>query len=367
MLWWDYLRVMREVLRWLADEGGASPFVLATVVSAHGSVPLPVGTAMAVFGDGAVAGGVSGGCVDADICARAEAVMKSGVPQLVHYNPSADVESVALTCGGALAVFVERIGGTELRRFLAASRAVQEDRAVTRTVIVSPPASESLGVSTWEIGEDEQRRGGATDCASTCWLDGNEYFRIVFAPRPRMLLFGFSPFVSAMCVEGNHLGYAVTVCDSRGAFLDKRRFPAADDIVISDPAEYLLAQLKSGRVDERSVLLSMTHSERFDVSVLRVALQSIPPLAYVGALGSETTALERRRTLTNWGISARQLKALCMPAGLPVGGRSPQQVAVSIAAEIIACTNRQKKQKRPDNGPALSRDRSPGIRRHLQS
>ncbi|MBB3038344.1 XdhC family protein [Hoyosella altamirensis] len=341
---------MRGVLTWLAAEAETgAEFALATVVAASGSVPLPVGSSMAVTREGQVLGGVSGGCVDADVHARAEEVLVTGIAQLTRYSPSGDFGNIALTCGGEIRVFVERICGEKLRLFRRASAAVLADKAVCSAVITRSDDPGRVGLRQWLIDGEAcgdisalhrvmASASSAAESAELWNVGASEAFVIVLPPRPRMLIFGMSPFVAAMCDMGTMLGYKVSVCDSRGAFMEPARFSAASEVVIEDPATYMRNQLAAEGLDERTVILAMTHSGRFDTAVIAAALRGECSPAFIGALGSTATARERKQALKELGIPLDRVDRVSMPVGLPLGGRSPQEVSVAIAAELIAAT-----------------------------
>src|SRR5205823_4417865 len=130
------------------------------------------------------------------------------------------------------------------------------------------------------------------------------------------------------------LGYRVTVCDARGVFATARRFPDADEVVVDWPHRYLAAEAAAGRVDPRTVVCVLTHDPKFDVPVLEVALDL--PLAYVGAMGSRRTHDDRLKRLRETGLAAASLARLASPIGLDLGARTPEETAVSVAAEIAA-------------------------------
>ncbi|MEU9827546.1 XdhC family protein [Micromonospora chersina] len=170
---------------------------------------------------------------------------------------------------------------------------------------------------------------------------------VVAAPAPaRMLVFGAVDFAAAVAHAGRFLGYRVTVCDARPVFATPRRFPGAHEVVVDWPHRYLAAEAAAGRVDARTVVCVLTHDARFDVPVLRHALDL--PLAYVGAMGSRRTAEDRRRRLREAGVTETALARLHAPIGLDLGGQTPEETAVSIAAEIVAV-------RRGGGGAPLSR------------
>lgn len=150
-----------------------------------------------------------------------------------------------------------------------------------------------------------------------------------------MLVFGAIDFAAAVARVGSFLGYAVTVCDARPVFATASRFPGADEVVVTWPHKYLAAEVEAGRIDGRTVICVLTHDPKFDVPVLEIALR-LPDVAYVGAMGSRRTHEDRTRRLREAGITDHELARLSSPIGLDLGARTPEETAVSIAAEIIA-------------------------------
>ena len=173
-------------------------------------------------------------------------------------------------------------------------------------------------------GPDGQRRGA-----------GMEVFVASYAPRPRMLVFGAIDFAAALARQGSFLGYRVTVCDARPVFATRARFPTADEVVVEWPHRYLAALSDAGEIDGRTVICVLTHDPKFDVPLLEVALR-LPEVGYVGAMGSRRTHDDRMERLREAGLTEAELARLSSPIGLDLGARTPEETAVSIAAEIIA-------------------------------
>ena len=151
-----------------------------------------------------------------------------------------------------------------------------------------------------------------------------------FTPPPRMIIFGATDFASALCRVGRLLGYRVTVCDARPVFADTARLPDADEVVLDWPHRYL----RRTQLDARTAVCVLTHDPKFDIPALRTALRL--PLAYVGALGSRRADAERRTQLRASGLTDTELALLHSPIGLDLGGRTPEETAVAIGAEIVA-------------------------------
>jgi xanthine dehydrogenase accessory factor len=168
-------------------------------------------------------------------------------------------------------------------------------------------------------GPDGERRG-----------DDIAVFVASYAPRPRMIVFGAIDFAAAVARVGAFLGYRVTVCDARPTFATAARFPDADEVVVEWPHRYLAAT----EVDPRTVVCVLTHDPKFDVPLLEIALRL--PVAYVGAMGSRRTNDDRLKKLQELGLTEAELARLHAPIGLDVGARTPEETAVSVAAELIA-------------------------------
>ncbi|MFD0746629.1 XdhC family protein [Phytohabitans flavus] len=153
-------------------------------------------------------------------------------------------------------------------------------------------------------------------------------------PAPRMLVFGAIDHAAALARIGSFLGYRVTVCDARATFASRGRFPDADEVVVEWPHRYLRSQ----RLDGGTVICVLTHDPKFDVPLLTAALRL--PVGYVGAMGSRRTHEERLVRLREAGLTDRELSRLHSPIGLDLGACTPQETALSIAAEIVAHRHR---------------------------
>src|SRR3954470_21472372 len=349
--------VMPELLTWwrAGEEVG-----VGTVVATFRSAPRPPGASMLVGPDETAVGSVSGGCVEGAVYELGQEVVESGVPVLQRYGISDDdAFAVGLTCGGILAVYVEKVSREtfpeleDLAADLDAGHAVAVATVIEhpdpawlgRRVIIHPDSAgvsgtigssraddavrdDAIGLlasgtnATLTYGPDGERRG-----------EGMRVFVWAFAPKPRMLVFGAIDFAAAVARVGSFLGYHVTVCDARPVFATSTRFPEADEVVVDWPHRYLAAEVEAGRIDGRTVLTVLTHDPKFDVPLLEVALRL--DVAYVGAMGSRRTHHERLERLQDVGLTEAELGRLSSPIGLDLGARTPEETAVSIAAEII--------------------------------
>ncbi len=371
--------VLDDLLRWWSD---GEPVGLATVVGTWRSAPRPAGASMLVGPDGTAVGSVSGGCVEGAVYELAGEVVASGVPQLQRYGVSDDdAFAIGLTCGGILDVYVEKVDPGTFPQLGAVAAAIRDGRPVAVVTCVGdrcaaqvadgpPPAGTSGAASrvggrliVWPEGSVDLDSGsegtlgserldaaaiddvrGMLAAGRTGTLsyghDGERrgddltLFVASYAPPPRMVVFGAIDFAAAVARVGAFLGYRVTVCDARPVFATKRRFPDAHEVVVAWPHRYLRSEVDAGRIDERTVICVLTHDPKFDVPVLEVALRI--PVRYIGAMGSRRTHEDRLQRLQQAGITDKELARLASPIGLDLGARTPEETAVSIAAEIIA-------------------------------
>ncbi|MER7486854.1 XdhC/CoxI family protein [Streptomyces sp. NPDC126497] len=373
-----------ELHRWLTE---GREFAVATVVSVGGSAPRGPGAALAVDRAGTAIGSVSGGCVEGavyELCARA---LEDGGTRVERFGFSdEDAFATGLTCGGIIDVMVTPVAGRAPARPVleAALSAVLRGGPGALARVVDGPA-ELLGKALFvhPDGSYEGGLGGAAELDRTAageagvLLEAGRSGTVAVAareagrasprtesgggthrpggltlfvessvPPPRMIVFGAVDFAAALARAGKFLGYHVTVCDARPVFATGARFPEADEVVVDWPHRYL----RSTRTDARTVLCVLTHDAKFDVPLLKEALGL--PVAFVGAMGSRRTHADRERRLREAGVGERELSRLRSPIGLDLGARTPEETALSIAAEIVAT-------RRGGTGVPLTGSRTP--------
>ncbi|WP_072689929.1 XdhC family protein [Rhodococcus marinonascens] len=352
---------MRDVLAdllqvWTA--GGTAG--VGTVVRTFHSAPRPAGASMVVAPDGSVSGSVSGGCVEGAVYDLAAEVTASGVPVLQRYGVTDEnAFSVGLTCGGIIDIFVESVSRDSFQELGGVADDVENHRPVAVATVISHPDAARIGLRLVVHPEDVSGSVGSARADSAVTDDargllaagvntvltygtdgqrrgeGMEVFVASYAPRPRMLVFGAIDFAAAVARQGAFMGYRVTVCDARPVFATTSRFPTADEVVVDWPHRYLAEQAEADAIDGRTVICVLTHDPKFDVPLLETALR-LPDVAFIGAMGSRRTDLDRRERLREVGLSDTELARLSSPIGLDIGARTPEETAVSIAAEIIA-------------------------------
>ncbi len=170
----------------------------------------------------------------------------------------------------------------------------------------------------------------------------------VFAPPPRMIIFGAVDFSAALVRVAKILGYHVTVCDAREVFATKRRFPEADEVVVAWPNAYL--ETVADRLGALDAVCVLTHDHKFDIPAIVAALST--KVGYLGAMGSRKTHAERVKRLIEAGADPSRLSEIMAPIGLAIGARTPEETAVAICAEIIARrAHAEVRSLRDDTGP----------------
>lgn len=346
--------VIDDIVTWYR-EGGT--FGLATVVNTFRSAPRQPGAAMAVAPDGEVVGSVSGGCVEGAVYELAQEVIESGEAVVQRYGVSDDdAFAVGLTCGGIIDLLVEPIDRASFPEFEEVAASIERREPVAVATVVSGPGRVGARRVIWpdrsvgslapgetyagrlDAAVDDDVRGmlaqGLTGQRhygrrGERRLDELTVFVHSFAPPPRMLVFGAIDFAAAVARVGKFLGYHVTVCDARPVFATSKRFPEADEVIVKWPHRFLA----DAEIDGRTVICVLTHDPKFDVPLLEVALRT--RAGYIGAMGSRRTHDDRLKRLREAGLSEEELARLRSPIGLDLGARTPEETAVSIAAELI--------------------------------
>jgi xanthine dehydrogenase accessory factor len=342
--------LLPDIEAWGAE---AQPLALATVVKTWGSAPRAVGAKMAVGADGRLAGSVSGGCVEAAVIEAAQESARTGAPRLLSFGVADDTAwAVGLACGGAIEVFVEAPDAAGLAEL--ASLATEDTPGAVATVL----GGSEMGRRLFLHGNDGSIRGNlrgplsqkVAAAARAALSEGHstrasvadtDVFVEVMRPPTKLVVVGGVHIAIPLTWMARSLGYHTIVVDPRPAFGSVDRFPQAHQIIPAWPAE----ALEQIGLNAESAVAVLTHDPKLDDPALLAALVS--PAFYVGALGSKQTQAKRRARLLAAGLSESQVARLRAPIGLDLGGRSPEDIAVAVLAQIVAVRN-----GRPDLKPA---------------
>jgi len=337
--------ILEDVERW---RGQGEAVAVATVIQTWGSAPRQPGAKMAWTAGGSISGSVSGGCVENAVVESGARTLATGRPQRLRFGVSDETAwGVGLACGGTIEVLVEPLA-TEL--FDPIREALLGERpAATATVIGG--GEELLGRKLF-IGQDGTRHGtigkrwddavasrtrsllSERSAARVEEMEGIEVFIETLLPPPRLIIVGGVHIAVPLVSLAKTLGYRTVIVDPRRAFGNPDRFPHADRIV-SDWPDRALEGLE---IDRSTAIAVLTHDPKLDDPALSAALRS--PAFYVGALGSGRTQERRRQRLLQAGLGEEALARLYGPIGLPLGGRSPEEIALSILAQIVKERNR---------------------------
>jgi xanthine dehydrogenase accessory factor len=266
---------------------------------------------MVINASGDITGSVSGGCVEADVIERAMEVLANGAAQLVHYGISDQTAwDVGLMCGGQIDVFIEKLD----EQFDGIAQLYRQEKTFTLTKVI-------LGSS---IGQTRITLG------ASAVLDDEYTFTEVIYPPAALYIVGASHIAITLVDIAKTIGYRVTVIDPRTIFATQARFEHADKLVIDYPQHFLTPAM----LHARSALAVVAHDPKIDDGAIILACQS--ETGYIGALGSRRTHAERLVRLRKAGLSDEQLARIHAPIGLDIGAGSPEEIALAIAAQMVA-------------------------------
>ncbi|QYK50248.1 MAG: XdhC family protein [Anaerolineales bacterium] len=323
---------MRELLpdleHWLAK---GERVALCTVISTWGSAPRQAGAVMAVSESGSLVGSVSGGCVEGAVLTASKQIIESKQPQLLHFGVQDDTAwEVGLACGGEIDVFVQPLDEQLFAELLPRLKA---DQPMTLSTNIK---GDGLGGQTLadEAGQPIASTGIApaprTARIAGLQPDGDdEIFVNPLAASPTLILVGASHVAAALVNIAHMMEFRVVVIDPRKAFMSEERFANADKLV---PVWPQLAFEDIGITNTTAIAL-LSHDPKIDEPGLMVALRS--PAFYVGALGSRRVQAQRRERLLKAGLTEQELERLHAPIGLAIKAKTPEEIALSIMAEII--------------------------------
>ncbi len=305
------LTVLTQACDWLQN---GHRLLLVTVVKTWGSSPRPVGALLALRDDGRVAGSISGGCIEDDLMYRLQQEGMLEHSELVIYGKTADeAKRLGLPCGGSMQLVIEPMhDASDLAAVLCL---LNQGKLVAR----------SLNIETEETHIIE------TTSAQTTLLQAGT-LTSVYGPHYRLILVGAGELSQLLANIALSLGFAVTVCDPREEYADL--WQVSGSVLRRDMPDDVVIEMQP---DARTAVITLTHDPKLDDLALMEALKS--PAFYVAALGSRSNNRERRKRLLAFDVTPDQVESLRGPAGLFIGSKTPSEIAVSIAAELIAVKN----------------------------
>lgn len=318
-------------------------FVWATIVDSRGSSPRHAGASMLVREDGSTAGTIGGGPLEAAVVKTALQALQSRKTRLMDF----DSAQLGMMCGGGGLVLIEYVDATTpgVHDLYAGLYDLLSTGGGGWLVTVASPAGEEALVRRCLVRSDGSvvgdapvpleslqelaRRGGTYDGILAAGVPAKTYVQPVGA-RGKAMVFGAGHCGERIVPVLSMLGFFTTVVDDRADFANSERFPAADRIMVPQSFDDVVETLS---VDDDTYLVIVTRGHQYDKSVLAQALKT--PARYIGMMGSKKKVAEIFSALRQEGFSPADIARVHAPIGLPIGGETPEEIAISIAAELI--------------------------------
>lgn len=299
--------VLQAAFDWLRE---GHTVHLATVVQTWGSAPRQAGAMLAVRKDGRVVGSVSGGCIEDDLIARAQAGQLPSKPEWARYGVSQEEAArFGLPCGGTLRLVIEPLNlGDWIDRVIEVTQTQQ---------LIGRWLDLTTGVSTLT----DARPGQLTEVKD----DGCHF---VYGPHWRLLIIGANQTAQALAQIATMLEFQVIVCDPREEFTADWNMPGVS-LQPGMPDDAVLEI----QTDARTAIVAITHDPKLDDMALLEALKS--KAFYVGALGSSRNQAKRRQRLLDFDLTEQDIARLHGPVGLQIGSRTPAEIAVAVGAHLV--------------------------------
>lgn len=295
---------------------------LVTVIKTYGTSPRPVGSLLTVCSDGSFCGSVSGGCIEDDLLERLVVSPPTACEISVYGETEKERHHFGLPCGGTLDLLLEPLKGQE-QQLQELISGLESRQTITRTVELTKNtqnAASTTDIRPWQQ-QDKPELQGEND---------NPVWQNVFGPVWRLLIIGAGQTSSYLAGMATALGYRIFICDPRPQY---RQSWSVDDTTFMEG--YPDDAVNSLQPDDRTAVVALTHDPKLDDLALLEALKS--PAFYVGALGSFNTNRNRRQRLQqHFDFSEEEVAALRGPVGLPIGSKTPPEIAIAILAELTA-------------------------------
>ena len=345
--------LLNQILAWKAK---GKEVAIATNVRVNGTSLRPLGSKMAMTrqaninkGTPEIAGSVTGGCIEGAVYEEAQAVLKKGQPKLQTYGIVDEDKpwEIGLTCGSSLEVFVESMDSPGWHQIMdAITESIFRNQ---KFAILTTISGDGIGnkMLVWQNGKKHGSLGSEVCDAEAVKLAGNslreemsqpivingvDVFVDVITPPARLIVIGAVHIAIPLVQLAKTLGFHTIIIDPRVAFATRERFPEpyTDDLLIEWPSD----ALKRLNLDAGTIIAALSHDEKLDNPALAVALNS--PAPYVGVLGTRKKIAERKLVLAGMGVSDAGLDRLRAPIGMDLKAVSPEEIALSILAEIVA-------------------------------
>ncbi len=315
-------QVLSQLTRWI--KAGKKAW-LATVVKTWGSSPRPVGSLLCCNEDGHVAGSLSGGCIEEDLLEKiTNGELATKNPEVMLYGKTTEEsERFGLPCGGQLHIVVEpQMDKNNLPQFEAITHRLAQRECVERKVDI---ATGEITVEDKDRFKHLQFTGEFENSATP----NENYLVQTYGPRYQLFLIGAGQVSQYLAQMAQMLDYHVVVCDPREEMIDQWTIEGTQ--LVNDMPDDAVRQYAD---DYFSAIIALTHDPRIDDMGLMEALTT--DSFFIGAMGSVRTSAKRRERLIQLDLSEEQINKLHAPVGLPLGSKTPAEIAIAILAQLTA-------------------------------
>lgn len=330
------ISVVSQAINWLKQQ----PVWLCTVLNTYGSSPRSPGALLAATQDGHYCGSLSGGCVEEDFLRRVAAGEYQAASQVIRYGAGGLEPNVALPCGGVLEVLIEYLpaGDESIDYLTTIAGALNGHHALIKRLTL-PDACNGLTLTDFASATQVERRG--------------PHITLHIAAAPRLLIAGLSS-VALYCADfASSLGFEVLVCENRPDALDNFAAQLRPNVTLlrQFPAKFI----EDGGCHANTAIVALTHDPRMDDLTLMEAIHT--PAFYIGAMGSLRNSARRRQRLQQIAeFSPQELERIHAPIGLPLGSKTPAEIALAVMADIVQQKNRTPDVRSLSPGASLAPD-----------
>ncbi|PKN97376.1 MAG: hypothetical protein CVU42_16360 [Chloroflexi bacterium HGW-Chloroflexi-4] len=321
---------------------------IATIVKANGSPMRPIGSKMAVTTDQQITGSVTGGCIEGAVYEEAQEVLTNGTPKTVRFGVASDQTpwEIGLSCGSSLDVYIESLKSASWQSHYSSIQQNLDENQLFAVVTLLNGEDTGAKLLVWPDGRTQgsfgspDLEGAALNAAMQQLMtrdpkavklsDDVEAFIDVFLPPSRLIIVGAVHIAIPMVGLAKALGFRTLVVDPRKPYNNRERFPEADELILEWPSE----AVERLNPDQGTFIAVVSHDDKLDNPALAAALKS--EAAYVGVLGTKRNVAKRLDALRELGVAEEQLARLHAPIGLDIGAVQPEEIALSVLAEIVA-------------------------------
>ena len=337
--------IVEDIKKWKSQNKAVA---IATIVKANGSPMRPIGSKMAVTTDNQITGSVTGGCIEGAVYDEAQEVITSGKPKMLRYGVVSEERpwEIGLSCGSSLSVFVESLQTEAWQQSVNPIMDVLSKNELMACVTLFDGDNAGSKLLVWPDGHSQGTLGSpeldksaqkaamnqliTRDPKAVKLSEEIEAFVDIYIPPARLIIVGAGHIGIPLVGLAKVLGFRTIVVDPRSAYANRERFPDVDELILEWPSE----AIEKLNPDQGTFIAVVSHDDKLDNPALAAALKS--KAAYVGVLGTKRNVPKRLDALRELGVTEEQLARLHAPIGLEIGAVQPEEIALSVLAEIVA-------------------------------